>query len=328
VGLGVNFYRNLWISTNVISQTNWNSDKFNLASANLSIPLIDNISLNTYASKQFGQNQDYTVGLNIIVPFSNAKTIVMTSNQDMQGKIRSNVEVNQAIVNGNGIGYRVRASDDPAQQLLVSISANTPVNNITLDAAQSELGKAFRLTTSGSLGVLGGLPFASQKIGHGSFAVIKVADEPNVDVYQSNRKIARTNSSGLAFLPNIVPYQQNKISIKPEDLPFDMDVNETTHLITPYARSGIFISLDIKKTNNRLVQLLKADGSTIPIGAKVHVLPSNTDFVVAKRGEVYLTGLSNDNSILVSFPEGNCSTNLTAPINSTDKNAILIVTCK
>ncbi len=328
VGLGVNFYRNLWISTNVISQTNWSSDKFNLASANLSIPLIENISLNTYASKQFGQNQAYTVGLNIIVPFSNAKTIVMTSNQDMQGKIHSNVEVNQAIVNGNGIGYRVRASDDPAQQLLASISANTPVNNMTLDAGQSISGSAFRLTTSGSVGVLGGLPFASQKIGHGSFAVIKVADEPNVDVYQSNRKIARTNSNGLALLPNVVPYQQNKISIRPEDLPFDLDVNETSQLITPYARSGLFISMDIKKTNNRLVQLLKADGSAMPIGSKVHVLPSNTDFVVAKRGEVYLTGLSNDNSMLVSFPEGTCSTNLSAPINSTDKNTILIVTCK
>ena len=246
----------------------------------------------------------------------------------MQGKIHSNVEVNQAIVNGNGIGYRVRTSDDPAQQLLASINANTPVNNITLDAAQSQLGTAFRLTTSGSVGLLSGLPFASQKIGHGSFAVIKVADEPNVDVYQSNRKIARTNSNGLALLPNVVPYQQNKISIRPEDLPFDLDVNETSQLITPYARSGLFISMDIKKTNNRLVQLLKADGSAMPIGSKVHVLPSNTDFVVAKRGEVYLTGLSNDNSMLVSFPEGTCSTNLSAPINSTDKNTILIVTCK
>lgn len=328
LGLGVNFYRNLWISSNVVSQTNWNSGKFNLASANLSIPLIENISLNTYANKQFGQNKDYSIGLNIIVPFSNARAIAMTSNRDMQGNMHSNIDMNQAIVNGNGLGYRVQVSDDPAQQVLARITANTPVNSIALDAGQSQLGTSFRLSTSGSLSMLGGLPFASQNIGHGSFAVIKVADEPNIDVYQSNRKITSTNSNGLAFLPNVIPYQHNKISIRPEDLPLDFDVNETSQLVTPFARSGLFISLDIKKNNNRLVRLLKADGSVMPMGSKVHVLTSNADFVVAKRGEVYLTGLSNDNSLLVSFEEGTCSTNLTIPVNSTDKYAILIVTCK
>jgi outer membrane usher protein len=222
----------------------------------------------------------------------------------------------------------VRASDDPAQQVLASITANTPVNNMTIDAGQSQIGTSLRASTSGSLGMLGGLPFASQNIGHGSFAVIKVGDEANVDVYQSNRKITSTNSSGLALLPNIVPYQQNKISIRPEDLPFDLEVNETSQLITPFACAGLFISLDVKKTNNRLVQLLKADGSTMPIGSKVHVLPGNADFVVAKRGEVYLTGLSNDNSIEVSSPENICSANLGAPVNNVDKNTIAIVICK
>ena len=70
LGLGINFYKNLWISTNVISQSSWNAEKFNLASANLSIPLIENISLNAYANKQFGQNQDFTLGLNINIPLS------------------------------------------------------------------------------------------------------------------------------------------------------------------------------------------------------------------------------------------------------------------
>ncbi|MFQ3218014.1 MAG: outer membrane usher protein [Paraglaciecola sp.] len=328
VGLGLNIYRNLWINTNVISQTNWNSEEFNLISANLSIPLIGNIRLNTYANKQFGKNQDYTVGLNIVIPFMNGKNMVLTSTHDTQGKIYSNVQLNKTIVNSNGIGYRVLASDSASQRALVSINVNTPINKITLDADPSALGKSFRLRTSGSVGMLGGLLFASKKIGHGSFAVIKVADEPNIDVYQSNHIISSTNSSGLAFLPNVLPYQKNKISIRPEDLPFDLEVNETSQLITPYARSGVFVSLDIKKTNNRLVKLLKADGSPMPIGSKVHMLLSNTDFVVGRRGEVYLMGLHKNNSTLVSYQDGTCSANISAPINSTERNTMLIVACK
>jgi outer membrane usher protein len=328
LGLGINFYRNLWVSTNLISQTNWNSSQFNLAFANLSIPLIENISLNLYVNKQFGNNQDYSAGLNINMPFSNARSAAVSSTQNAQGNIYSGMEVNQAIVNGTGVGYRLRAGNDPAQQVLASISAKTPVNSITLDAGQSQFGSSLRLSSSGSIGILGGLPFASQNIGHGSFAVVKVADEANIDIYQSNRKIASTNSNGLALLPNVLPYQQNKVSIKPENLPFDLDVNETSQLVTPYARSGLFVSLDIKKTNNRLVRLLKADGTPLPMGSKVHVLPANTDFVVAKRGEVYLTGLSIENTMLVAFQENTCSANLSAPMKSADKNTIIMVTCR
>lgn len=328
LGLGVNFYRNLWISTNVISQSNWNLDTFNLASANLSIPLIENISLNLYANKQFGENQDYTAGLNINMPLSNARSVAIFSNQNAQGNIYNNIEMNQAIVNGNGVGYRIRASDDPAQQLLASVSANTPVNNLSLDAGQSQFGTSLRVSTSGSLGLLAGLPFASQKIGHGSFAVVKIAEEPNIDIYQSNRKIASTNAKGLALLPNVLPYQKNKISIKPEDLPLDLDVNATTALLTPFARSGMFVTMNITKTNNRLIRLLNSDGKNLPMGSKVNVHPANTDFTVAKRGEVYLTGLSSENSMVVFLQSGTCFASLSAPMKSADKNTIIIVICK
>jgi len=328
MGLGVNFYKNLWISHNLISQSSWNSDTFKLASANLSIPLIDNINLNVYVRKQFGQNKDLTGGLNINIPFSNARNAAISSIQNAEGATYSNIELNQGIVHGTGIGYRIRASDDPAQQLLASLSARTPVNIMTLDAGQSQSDTSIRFSTSGTLGILGGLSFASQHIGHGSFAVVKVSDEANVDVYLSNRKVARTNSNGLALVPNLLPYQQNKVSILAEDLPFDLDINKTTLFLNPFARSGLFASMDVKKTNNRLIRLLNTDGTFIPMGTKVHVMPSNTYFFVAKRGEVYLTDLNNENSLVVSSQEKTCYADLTAPVASTDKHAIIIVTCR
>jgi outer membrane usher protein len=328
MGLGVNFYRNLWISHNLISQSSWNSDTFKLASANLSIPLIDNINLNVYVRKQFGQNKDLTGGLNINIPFSNGRNAAISSIRNAEGATYSNIELNQGIVNGTGVGYRIRASDDPAQQLLASLSARTPVNMMTLDAGQSQSNTSMRFSTSGTLGILGGLSFASQNIGHGSFAVIKVSDEANIDVYLSNRKIARTNSNGLALLPNLLPYQQNKVSIRAEDLPFDLNINKTTLLLNPFARSGLFASMDVKKTNNRLIRLLNTDGTFIPMGTKVHVMPSNTHFFVAKRGEVYLTDLNNENSLVVASQEKTCYADLTAPVTSTDKHAIITVTCR
>ncbi|MFT4995092.1 MAG: outer membrane usher protein, partial [Paraglaciecola sp.] len=326
VGLGFNFYKNLWLNANVLSQTSWSSDKFNLLSASLAIPVIENIRLNTYLTQQFGQEHNYTVGLNISVPFGNKGSMGVSSSQDNQGKIASNIQVNQTLV--EGVGYRIRASDSPGQPLSASMWAETSVNRMNLDVEQSALGRSLRLRTRGSVGLLEGLPFASKYIGHGSFAVIKVADEPNIDIYQSNSKVASTNSRGLAMVPKMLPYQQNKISINAQDIPFDLQVNETSRLITPYARSGVFINLDVIRSNNRLVTLIKADGTLIAIGSKVHVLPSNREFIVGKRGQVYLMGLSPQNSLHVSFQEGTCSANLSSPINRTDKNTVLTVECR
>jgi outer membrane usher protein len=328
VVLGANIYKNLWLNASLINQTNWNSGKFNLISTSFQIPLTRSININAYASKYLGENQSYTIGLNIVVPLSGSRNLTVNSTQNTQGKIHNNVQLNHAILDSNGIGYRISATDNDMQQIYASVSANTPINKITLDADKSKSGTSIRLRTNGSVGFLGRLPFASKKIGHGSFAIVKVADEPNIDIYQSNRKVARTNSGGIAFLPNILPYQKNKISVKPEDLPFHLEVNETNQLITPMARSGVFVNLDINKVNNRLIKILKADGTIIPIGSKVRMLPSNTVFFIGKRGEVYLTGLSGNNTILVSFQDGTCSANILIPINNTEKNSMLIVDCK
>jgi outer membrane usher protein len=326
LGMGLNVYKNLWLNANVLSQTSWSSYKFNLLSARLAIPLIENIRLNTYVTQQFGQEHSYTVGLNIAVPFGRTGSMGVSSSQDSQGEIVSNIEVNQTLV--EGVGYRARANDSYGQSASASIWADTSVNRMNLDIEQSASGRSFRFRTRGSVGLLGGLAFASKYIGHGSFAVVKVADEPDIDIYRSNSKVARTNSRGLAMVTNMVPYQQNKISINAQDIPFDLQVNETSQLINPYALSGVFINLDIIRANNRLVTLLKADGTPIRIGSKVHVLPSKGDFIVGKRGQVYLMGLSSQNTLQVSFEEGACSANLSAPINRTDNNTVLTVECR
>jgi hypothetical protein len=39
-------------------------------------------------------------------------------------------------------------------------------------------------------------------------------------------------------------------------------------------------------------------------------------------------GLSSQNTLQVSFEEGACSANLSAPINRTDNNTVLTVECR
>lgn len=327
LGLGTNLYKNLSASANIISQSSWNENIFKFAVINLSIPVYKDISLNTYWNKNIGDVDKYALGLNVIFPLFNGKSVAISNYSDAKGEIYGNVDYTQSINNDNDVSYRLTTSNDPSLSLRASVSANTPFNNINLDASQTQESASLRLNMSGSLGLLVGLPFASPYIGKGSFAVVKVAEEENVDIYQSNRKTSKTNRHGLALVTNLAPYEKNIISINAEDLAFDLEINETSQVLAPYARSGSFINFNIKKTNNRLVRLQTPGGIAILAGTKVRVLPGNNNFVVGKRGEVYLKDLDSENSILVPLPNGNCTATVSAPPSSKDKGLRIIAVC-
>lgn len=327
IGLGSNIYKNINASANIISQSNWNEDAFKYASINFSIPVYKDINLLAYLNKNFGADEKYSLGLHVVFSLLNGSSLAASSYPGLNGKTYGKIDYVQSRKDDDVISYGLSTSNNPSQLLRANVSANTPFNSINIDAIQAQDGTSLRLNMSGSLGLLGGLTFASPHIGHGSFAVVKIAEEANVSIYQSNRKISKTNSSGLALIPNLMPFEKNTISINPEDLPLDFEINEINKVIAPFARSGSIINFDIKKTNNRLVRILTADGIPVLAGTNVNVLPSNTNYVVAKRGEVYLKNLSSYNTILVPLSKGNCTAKVSAPISSSDKGMTIIATC-
>src|SRR6185369_2237743 len=111
----------------------------------------------------------------------------------------------------------------------------------------------------------------------------------------SNQVTATTNSSGLALVTGLLPYQLNQLTVDPDLLPLDIEVGGVRESVIPYARSGVFIDFPVRRSRNALVVLQQPGGTAVPVGARVTVMPGNQEFIVARRGEVYLMGLQNDN---------------------------------
>ncbi len=306
LGLGLNIYKDLWISTNITSQSSWNTTKFSLASASMSIPFFKSFFLNTYVSKQLAVDENMTAGILLVIPFENTKSIVAESRQNNLGQVYTSFEAKQAKPSGPGNGYRVRLSDDPNQQIQAGIAGNTSFNSYSAEVNQGEADTALRIATDGSMGMFAGLPFLTRSIGQGSFGIVKIANQSNVDIYHNNRQVAVTNDNGLALVPNLIPYQGNQISIDPISIPLDLEIKEVRKNQTPFAKSGVLYDFQIRKTKNILMKLIRKDNSFVPLGSRVHVLPSDKEFYVAKRGEVYLTDLALENKIYVEWINGSC----------------------
>jgi outer membrane usher protein len=194
------------------------------------------------------------------------------------------------------------------------VSVNTPSAEMSADLAATTSGDVnARLGARGSLGLLGGLGFMARPVGLGSFAVVRTGNTPDVPVLRSHQVVTRTNGQGLALVPGLLPYQANPLEIDPSELSFDVEVGKPRIEVTPYARSGVVVDFELRRSRNALVELVQSDGSAVPVGARVQLAGTDTTFVVAKRGEVYMTDLTTTNALEVSWPGGQCRLSFALP---------------
>jgi outer membrane usher protein len=170
---------------------------------------------------------------------------------------------------------------------------------------QAELG--------GGLGELAGRVFASRKI-YDSFGIARVPGLPGLPVYVENQLAGYTDAQGRALLPRLVEFTDNKISIDANDLPFDAElVGSDSITVAPYARSGVVVDLPVRRIRSALVVLVQANGTPIPVGARVSSSGA-ADAYVADRGEVYLRGVApSNNTLRVAWESHRCEVRFDLP---------------
>jgi outer membrane usher protein len=295
------------IGTSYIRQSTWTGDRFTLAAANLSAALAGNAYLSVFASKQFSADKGWSAGVNLTVSLQQRRTLLASSNRDTTGKLINAVEASSATPSGPGWGWRVRASDLESQHLHANAIWNTNYGQFTAEGNAGKDANGMRLGADGSVGWLEGLPFATRRIDQGAFAVVRVGDLEGVAVARSGQVVATTDRHGLALVPGLLPYQMNVLTIDPDQLPFDINIGGVRKEVVPYARSGVTLDFPVRRSRNVLAILQQPNGARVPPGARVTVSPGNQEFIVAKRGEVYLMDLHESNHIDVRWDDGGCS---------------------
>jgi outer membrane usher protein len=263
--------------------------------------------LSAYLAQQMDGSNAWSGGVNLIVPTGNQTTVVASSNRDRKGDVVNSVQMGQVAPPGQGWGWNARASDLASQRAQAGATYNSDYGRVSADASLGADGNALRVGAEGSVGWFEGLPFATRRIDQGAFAVVRVGDIAGVPIMRSNQVVAVTNSRGMALVPGLLPYQTNYLSIDPDQLPLDVNIASVQRVTVPYARSGVLLEFPIRRARNVLATLTQPDGAPVPPGARVTVSPSNQQFVVLKRGSVYLTDIDGAESLAVSWSGGACS---------------------
>ena len=309
-GAGIQIGMGMSAGVTYTRQTTWDGDRFALVGANLGIPLPGNAHLGAYVSKELDDKKGWSGGLNVIIPLDERRLVAANSTRDTRGELINTIQITQSVPVGPGLGWRLAASDSDAQRLQAGATLNTNYGQLSAEANAGRDTNALRAGINGSVGWLQGLAFASRRIDHGAFAVVQVGDLEGVGVSLSNQMAATTNARGLALVPGLLPYQLNQLTLDPDQLPFDVEIRGVRETAIPYARSGVFIGFPVKRSRGALVVLEQPGGAPVPSGATVTVVPGNQEFIVARRGEVYLMDLQDNNRIDVRWKGGECSLSL------------------
>ena len=298
-----------------VSQSRWDGDQVRSLGLSASTPVGEGASLSLSLNKRLDSDHAWRASVTLSLPLNNGVSTSARLDRASDGKSSTTASAARNAPTGPGLGWRVEGSSQESQRARGSLQYNTSQTEFTLDASSDAKGQvAVRGGTRGTLGMMAGMPFASRPIGQGSFAVVEVEGMAGVPVKRSHEVVAETDSRGLAFVPGLLPWQKNQIEIDPVDLPLDTEVGDMVQQVTPFAGGGAVVKFAVRRTRQALVVLQQPDGTPVPMGTRVRLLPGGAEFIAGRRGEVWLTDLAAERQrLLVSWASGGCELELAMP---------------
>ena len=291
---------------NYVSQSLWDGDKNELVSFNFnrSLGSFGNLSLN--ALHKFGDNQDTSLSVALILPLGNNRNFSVDATRQA-GIDRQSIQFQGNAPEGEGFGYRVRASNQ--DEFFANGVMNTQVASVSTEVARFNGKTGYRAGINGGIAIAGGGVFMSRKIDD-SFAVVKVDSYDNVRVYRDNQEITRTNKQGLALVPRLRGYQKNLVSIEQQDLPMDAEIDTLELKIKPPLRTGVIAEFPIRKSMHASFRLVNEGGNPLQAGTMLE-LEDKRMIPVAYDGRVFVSGINASNMLNGVATGSQCKFSLT-----------------
>lgn len=225
------------------------------------------------------------------------------------------VDVSRNLLETDSFGYRILAGEQSASRRLeLGAFAQTGFGQFGVEAADAFGVRATRAFARGGIAVAGGAWRLSRYLDQG-FAIVKVADFPDVRVYSNGQPFGKTDAGGVAVIPRLPGFLPGTIGFEAEDVPLEGSFAESTKPLKIASRMGVLVDMDVTRRLSATITLLEANGQPVPAGASVRVGDAAEEYPVARRGRVYVSGLvrGQPNALHVRIGERGCRARVELP---------------
>ncbi|MDX2232892.1 MAG: fimbria/pilus outer membrane usher protein [Hyphomonadaceae bacterium] len=217
-----------------------------------------------------------------------AKRSASTSLAHEGGRLSVQARAQQVAQQEGGLAWRlgVREGDISRQDAAAGLRGR--YGEVEIEASRVDRQSGLRGQIAFGLVWIGGGLHATTPI-RDSFALVD-AGVAGVSVLRENRRVGTTNAEGLILLPDLRPYERNRIGLEVDDLPEGATLTHDDLTVTPAARSGVVVRFPVEAGASGEVRVVDEAGVALPVGT---VLASEgRRYPVGSQGRIYLSGVT------------------------------------
>ncbi len=200
-------------------------------------------------------------------------------------------------------GYDAYVSSGKSSHQFVQAAYKSPIGLFTAGLDSGPGQHTIRLESAGAVSFVDRRLFASNTI-YDSFAIVDTRPSKHVRVFQENRSIGTTGSTGRLLVPDMRSFDVNRLAIDTTDLPDDATIGIPHREVRPQERSGIVVNFPIESNHGALLRLVDDNGVAIPLGSTATLKNLGSSVPVGYDGEVYVEHLTSHNELLVMRSDG------------------------
>jgi len=293
-------------------QNNRSSDNASLLSMSYSKTFFKKWALGATVLTNIGGTRSNGVFLTLNRTLNERTNFSLSGNAQTDIK-QASAQINRPLPLGTGYGYNLSAGADAnhAYDYQAAVSAQNNIGTYTAAVASQDGNQGYRAGVAGGVVYLGGRPYLTRQMTD-SFAVVETG-VPNVHVYEFNQVVGKTDKNGNMLLPNLMPYQNNKIAVESKDLPLNAIVDSTQTQVLPYYRSGMLVKFPIRVSRNATLVVVDHNDRALPLSVTATINQNNENFPVGEDGVLFLAGLEKKNKITVHLVDSTCQFDLDYP---------------
>jgi outer membrane usher protein len=246
-----------------------------------------------------GTSGSYGLQAGLTIPFGKRSSVDVSATSDGSGQVQAQQPVQQI----GDWGYWAYISAGNSDHEFGEVQYKSPVGLFTAGVDRNAGQTTLRLESQGALSFVDSRLFLSNTI-YDSFAIVDTGPVPHVRVFQENRDVGSTGSSGRLLVPDMRSFDVNHISIEATDIPPDATIHDAAREVRPQDRSGVVVRFPIKISHGALLRLVDEAGDPIPVGSVATLLASGAAVPVGYDGEAYVEDLSPQNELTVERIDG------------------------
>ena len=239
--------------------------------------------------------------------FGTVTSSLRSSHQDSNSETSLTVRSDAPVA--GGWGYRAETALDDDRYWQSSASYRSRRGDVHVEAARNDTARAVRVRASGGVAGFPGTPRLTPPL-RGSYALVDVSN-PGVPVYRNGQPVGATDRDGRLVVTELLPFQRNRISLHPEDLPLELSAKREHIEVVPARRSGHVLSFGVTRRQPIDINVRREDGSWLPAGA-VLMAGANRSLPVGRRGRVYAENLELPETLRFGHGSSACLVALTA----------------